>query len=238
MTDNEQPLISHLIELRSRILKAVLSVALLTLVMFPFAGKIYTLIAQPVINNLNDGNGMIATGVLSPFLTPFKLVMILAVIAAMPIILYQMWAFVAPGLYQNEKRIATPVLISSIVLFYLGCLFAYVVVFPILFNFLPSILPEGVTYMPDITSYLDIVVRLFFAFGLAFEIPVVVIILIVLKVTTASQLSQSRPYVIIGVFVVSMILTPPDPSSMILLAIPMWLLFEFGLLMGRALKSS
>ena len=237
MTDQEQPLVSHLVELRSRLLKAVLSVLVLMIVMFPFAGKIYTLIAQPVIENLNQDNGMIATGVLSPFLTPFKLVMVLAVIFSMPIILYQVWAFVAPGLYKKEKRIAVPVLLSSIFLFYLGCFFAYMVVFPILFTFLPSVLPEGVTYMPDITSYLDIVVRLFFAFGLAFEIPVAVIILIVLGVTTPEKLTKSRPYVVIGVLVVSMMLTPPDPSSMILLAIPMWLLFEFGVFMGRFLRA-
>ena len=238
MSDKEQPLVSHLVELRSRLLKAVMAVLVLMVIMFPFAGKIYTLIAQPVIENLDQGNGMIATGVLSPFLTPFKLVMVLSVIFAMPVVLYQAWAFVAPGLYKNEKRIAIPILISAIFLFYLGCAFAYVVVFPILFTFLPSILPEGVTYMPDITSYLDIVVRLFFAFGLAFEIPVAVIILIVLGVSTPDKLTKSRPYVVIGVLVFSMMLTPPDPSSMILLAIPMWLLFEFGVFMGRFLKSA
>jgi sec-independent protein translocase protein TatC len=236
MTDQEQSLVSHLVELRSRLIKAVFTILILIVVMFPFAGDIYTLIASPVINNLSEGTEMIATGVLSPFLTPFKLVIILAVIIGMPMIIYQMWAFVAPGLYKSEKRVATPILLSSIVLFYMGCAFAYFIVFPIIFVFLPSIAPQGVTYMPDINSYLDIVVRLFFAFGLAFEIPVAVIILIMLGVTTAERLAKSRPYVIVGIFVVAMLLTPPDPSTQILLAIPMWLLFEFGLLMGQVLK--
>jgi len=236
MTDQEQSLVSHLVELRSRLIKAVMTILVLIVVMFPFAGEIYTLIASPVLSNLADGTEMIATGVLSPFLTPFKMVIILAVIIGMPVIIYQLWAFVAPGLYKSEKRVATPILISSIVLFYMGCAFAYFIVFPIIFVFLPGIAPEGVAYMPDINSYLDIVVRLFFAFGLAFEIPVAVIILIMLGVTTAEKLAKSRPYVIVGIFVVAMLLTPPDPSTQILLAIPMWLLFEFGILMGQVLK--
>jgi len=236
MTDQEQSLISHLVELRSRLIKAVFTILVLILVMFPFAGEIYTVIAQPVLSNLSQGTEMIATGVLSPFLTPFKMVIILAIIISMPMIIYQIWAFVAPGLYKKEKRIATPILISSIVLFYAGCAFAYFIVFPIIFVFLPGIAPEGVTYMPDINSYLDIVVSLFFAFGLAFEIPVAVIILIMLGVTTAENLAKSRPYVIVGIFVVAMLLTPPDPSSQILLAIPMWVLFEFGIIMGQMLR--
>lgn len=237
MSDQEQSLVSHLVELRSRLLKAVFSVLVLVVVMFPFASEIYTIIAKPVLDNLSQGTEMIATGVLSPFLTPFKMVIILAVIISMPIIIYQIWAFVAPGLYKTEKRVALPILISSIVLFYLGCAFAFFVVFPILFVFLPSIAPQGVTYMPDINSYLDIVVRLFFAFGLAFEIPVAVIILISLGVTSAEKLSKSRPFVIIGILVVAMLLTPPDPSSQVLLAIPMWILFEFGLMAGKILRN-
>ena len=236
MSDQEQSLVSHLVELRSRLVKSVLTVLVLILVMFPFAGEIYTIIAQPVLSNLSEGTEMIATGVLSPFLTPFKMVVILAVIISMPVIIYQIWAFVAPGLYKSEKRIATPILVSSIVLFYMGCAFAYFIVFPIIFVFLPGIAPVGVTYMPDINSYLDIVVSLFFAFGMAFEIPVAVIILIMLGVTTAENMAKSRPYVIVGIFVVAMILTPPDPSSQILLAIPMWILFEFGLIMGQLLR--
>ncbi|WP_154223956.1 twin-arginine translocase subunit TatC [Marinicella rhabdoformis] len=234
--DQEQSLVSHLIELRTRLLRGVFCVLILVVVMFPFAGEIYTLIAQPVLNNLSQGREMIATGVLSPFLTPFKMVIILAVIISMPVIIYQMWAFVAPGLYKSEIRITRPILFSSVFLFYAGCGFAFFVVFPILFDFLPNIAPEGVTYMPDINSYLDIVVRLFFAFGLAFEIPVAVVILIVLGVTTAEKLADSRPYVVIALFVIAMLLTPPDPASQTLLALPMWLLFECGLLMGRSLK--
>ncbi len=237
MSDQEQSLVSHLVELRTRLLRAVASVVILIVVMFPFAGEIYTLIADPVLSNLSQGTEMIATGVLSPFLTPFKMVIILAIIFSMPIIIYQIWAFVAPGLYKTEKRVALPILISSIVLFYLGCAFAFFVVFPILFVFLPGIAPEGVTYMPDINSYLDIVVRLFFAFGLAFEIPVAVIILISLGVTSAEKLARSRPFVIIGILVVAMLLTPPDPSSQVLLALPMWVLFEFGLIFGRMLRN-
>ena len=234
--DQEQSLVSHLIELRARLLRGVYCVLVLVVVMFPFAGEIYTIIAQPVLDNLAQGREMIATGVLSPFLTPFKMIIILAIIISMPVIIYQMWAFVAPGLYKNEKRITRPILFSSVFLFYAGCAFAFFVVFPILFDFLPSIAPEGVTYMPDINSYLDIVVRLFFAFGLAFEIPVAVVILIVLGVTTAEKLSDSRPYVVIALFVIAMLLTPPDPASQTLLALPMWLLFECGLLMGKSLK--
>ncbi len=236
MTDQDQSFVDHLVELRARLVRAVVTVLVLIAVMFPFAGKIYTLIAQPVLDNLSDGTAMIATGVLSPFLTPFKMVIVLAVILGMPVILYQLWAFVAPGLYKHEKRIATPLLISSVFLFYLGCVFAYFVIFPILFKFLPGIAPAGVTYMPDINSYLDVVIRLFFAFGLAFEIPIAVIILIILGVTTAEKLADARPYVVIGLFVVGMLLTPPDPASQTLLALPMWLLFEFGLLMGRMMK--
>ncbi|MCF6301474.1 MAG: twin-arginine translocase subunit TatC [Proteobacteria bacterium] len=237
MADQEQSIVSHLIELRSRLLKAVVSILVFAVLMFPFAGEIYTLIAQPVLGHLAQGREMIAIGVLSPFLTPFKMVLILAVLLSMPVILYQIWAFVAPGLYNHEKRIALPILWSAIFLFYLGCAFAYFIVFPILFEFLPRIAPVGVTYMPDITSYLDIVVRLFFAFGLAFEIPVVVIILILLGVTTAKKLKESRPYIIIGLFVLSMLLTPPDPASQTLLAVPMWILFEFGVFMGSFLKA-
>lgn len=235
-SDKEQGLVEHLIELRQRLLRSVLAVLLIMGVLFPFAGKIYSAVAQPVLNNLSSGGSMIATGVLSPFLTPFKMTIIFAIIVSMPIIIYQIWAFVAPGLYRSEKRIAMPILCSAVVLFYIGCAFAFFVLFPILFEFLPKIAPKGVVYMPDINSYLDIMVRLFFAFGIAFEIPVVVVILIVLGVTTAERLSALRPYVVIGLFVVGMLLTPPDPASQILLAIPMWLLFELGLIVGRSLR--
>ena len=235
MSDN-QTFVSHLIELRSRLIKAVVFVMVIVIVQLPFAGKIYTLMAKPVMAYLPEGSSMIATGVLSPFLTPFKMVFILGIIISMPFILYQIWAFVSPGLYKKEKRIARPLLFSSIFLFYLGCMFAYFVIFPILFQFIPAISPVGVNYMPDINSYLDIVVRLFFAFGLAFEMPIAVILMILMGVTTPEKLANSRPYVIVGVFVVGMILTPPDMISQTLMAIPMWLLFEVGIVMGRILK--
>ncbi len=233
---DQQTFVSHLIELRSRLVKVVVTILIIVIVQLPFAGKIYTLMAAPVMKYLPEGTSMIATGVLSPFLTPFKMVFILSIILAMPFILYQIWAFVAPGLYKHEKRIARPLLFSSIFLFYLGCVFAYFVIFPILFQFIPAISPVGVNYMPDINSYLDIVVRLFFAFGLAFEVPIAVILMILLGVTTPEKLANSRPYVVVGVFVVGMILTPPDMISQTLMAIPMWMLFELGIVMGKILK--
>jgi len=232
----QQTFVSHLIELRSRLIRAVVFLLVIVIIQLPFAGKIYTLMASPVMAYLPEGSSMIATGVLSPFLTPFKMVFILGLIISMPFILYQIWAFVSPGLYKHEKRIARPLLFSSIFLFYLGCMFAYFVIFPILFQFIPAISPAGVNYMPDINSYLDIVVRLFFAFGLAFEVPIAVILMILMGVTTPEKLANSRPYVIVGVFFVGMILTPPDMISQTLMAIPMWMLFEVGIIMGRILK--
>jgi sec-independent protein translocase protein TatC len=233
----QQTFVSHLIELRSRLIKAIITVLVIVVIMLPFAGQIYSIMAQPVMKYLPEGSSMIATGVLSPFLTPFKMVFMLGIIISIPVILYQLWAFVAPGLYKHEKRIAKPLLFSSIVLFYLGCCFAYFVIFPILFQFIPSIAPSGVNYMPDINSYLDIVVRLFFAFGLAFEVPIAVILMILLGVTTPEKLANNRPYVVVGVFVIGMLLTPPDIISQTLMAIPMWLLFELGIFMGRFLKT-
>ena len=234
----EQTFVSHLIELRSRLVKAVVAIIIIMVVQLPFAGKIYTIMARPVMAYLPEGSSMIATGVLSPFLTPFKMVFILSIILAMPFILYQIWAFIAPGLYKHEKRIARPLLISSIFLFYLGCLFAYFVIFPILFQFIPKIAPSGINYMPDMNSYLDIVVRLFFAFGLAFEVPIAVILMILMGMTTPEKLANNRPYVIVSVFVIGMLLTPPDIISQTLMAIPMWLLFEVGIFMGRILKKN
>lgn len=233
---DQQTFVSHLVELRSRLVKVVVTILIIVIVQLPFAGKIYTLMAAPVMKYLPEGSSMIATGVLSPFLTPFKMVFILSLIIAMPVVLYQIWAFVVPGLYKHEKRIARPLLFSSIFLFYLGCFFAYFVIFPILFQFIPAISPVGVNYMPDINSYLDIVVRLFFAFGLAFEVPIAVVLMILLGVTTPEKLAKSRPYVVVGVFVVGMLITPPDMISQTLMAIPMWLLFEVGIVVGRILK--
>lgn len=233
---DQQTFVSHLVELRSRLVKSVIAILILIAIQLPFAGDIYSIMAKPVMVYLPEGSAMIATGVLSPFLTPLKMVFILSLIVAMPYILFQIWAFVAPGLYKHEKRIARPLLFSGIILFYLGCLFAYFVIFPILFQFIPKMLPSAISYMPDINSYLDIVVRLFFAFGLAFEVPIAVIIMILLGITTPEKLSNSRPYVVVGVFVVGMILTPPDMISQTLMAIPMWILFELGIIMGKVLK--
>lgn len=232
-TLQEQPFMSHLLELRDRLMRAVLAVLLLLLVLFPFGNDIYTFIAEPLMKVLPEGASMIATKVASPFLTPFKLSLVAAVFLAMPYLLYQLWSFVAPGLYQHEKRLALPMLASSIFLFYLGAAFAYVVVFPLVFAFLTGTAPEGVMVMTDITEYLDFVLTLFFAFGVAFQIPVATVLLVMAGMATPEQLSSKRPYVVVGVFVVGMLLTPPDVISQTLLALPMWLLFELGVFLSR-----
>lgn len=231
----EQPFLSHLIELRDRLMRVALGIFLLFLVLFPFANEIYTYVASPLMARLPEGSTMIATQVASPFLTPFKLALLAAVFLSMPFTLYQIWAFVAPGLYRHEKRLAVPLLVSSIVLFYLGMLFAYFVVFPLVFAFMVGTTPDGVSMMTDISAYLDFVLALFFAFGVAFEIPIATILLVSTGVTTPEALASKRPYVIVGVFVVGMLLTPPDVISQTLLALPMWLLFEVGILFSRLL---
>lgn len=228
----ENTLISHLIELRSRILKALLSVLLVFLCLAYFATDLYHLLAQPLLDTMPENAAMIATDVASPFFTPFKLTLVLSFFIAIPYVLYQVWGFVAPGLYRNEKRLVAPLLLSSTLLFYAGMAFAYFVVFPIAFGFFTSIAPEGVVISTDISSYLNFVLKLFFAFGLAFEIPVAIILLCWTGITTAESLRAKRPYVIVGVFVVGMLLTPPDVISQTLLAIPMWLLFEVGVIVG------
>ncbi|AGA90620.1 twin arginine targeting protein translocase subunit TatC [Thioflavicoccus mobilis 8321] len=231
----EQPFISHLIELRNRLIRMLVAVGLVFLALFPFANDIYTAVAAPIMAKLPDGASMIATQIASPFLTPFKLALMVAVFVTAPYLLYQLWAFVAPGLYRHEKRLAVPLLISSIVLFYLGMAFAYFVVFPLVFAFFASVTPQGVTQMPDIAFYLDFILKLFFAFGVAFEIPIATILLVAIGAVTPEQLARQRPYVIVGVFVVGMVLTPPDVISQTLLAVPMWLLFELGILFSRIL---
>jgi len=230
-----QSLIAHLIELRDRMLRMVLAVLLIFFSLFYWANQIYTMLAEPLTRHLPDGQQMIAIDVASPFLTPFKLVLVLSVILAMPFILYQLWAFVAPGLYKNEKRLAVPLLISSVLLFYLGIFFAYMVVFPLVFGFFTSIGPEIISVQTDIDRYLTFVIKLFFGFGLAFEVPVATIIVIAMGLTTAEKLAQKRPYVIVAAFIIGMLLTPPDIISQVLLAFPMWLLFEFGLVMSKVL---
>jgi sec-independent protein translocase protein TatC len=225
-------LIAHLIELRGRVLKAVVSVFVVFLCLVYFAQDLYHWLATPLLDTLPENAQMIATDVASPFFAPFKLTMVLSFFIAIPVVLYQIWGFVAPGLYRNEKRLVAPLLFSSTLLFYLGMAFAYYVVFPLAFSFFTSVAPEGVVINTDISSYLNFVLKIFFAFGLAFEIPVAVVLMCWTGVTTPDKLRAKRPYVIVGVFVVGMLLTPPDIISQTLLAIPMWILYEFGIVIG------
>jgi len=229
----EMPLVAHLTELRTRLLRCVIAIFIVFACLFYFAQDIYTFVSAPLRAYLPEGATMIATGVASPFLTPFKLTLVISLFLAMPVVLQQIWGFIAPGLYQHEKRIAVPLLISSILLFYAGMAFAYFVVFPIMFGFFASVTPDGVAMMTDIGQYLDFVLTLFFAFGVAFEIPIATFLLIWAGIVSVETLVKSRPYVIVGCFVVGMFLTPPDVFSQALLAIPMWLLFEAGLIFGR-----
>ncbi|NIR59058.1 MAG: twin-arginine translocase subunit TatC [Gammaproteobacteria bacterium] len=231
--DEEQPLVSHLIELRDRLLKAMLGILVVFLALFPFANKIYTTMAGPLMAYLPEGSHMIAIEVASPFLTPFKLVLVLSIFIAIPWVLHQVWGFVAPGLYQHERRLALPLVVSSSILFYCGVAFAYFVVFPLVFRFLTGTTPEGVEMMTDITKYLDFVLTIFFAFGVAFEVPIATILLVWIGVTSPEALSSKRPYIIVGAFVIGMLLTPPDVISQTLLAVPMWILFELGVLFSR-----
>ncbi len=226
---SSQTLISHLIELRSCLLKALACVLLIFIALSYFASELYSLVAKPLLEHLAPGGGMIATEVASTFIAPIKLAFFLALFISMPYILYQAWSFIAPGLYQNERRFALPLLISSILLFYAGMAFAFFVILPILFGFFTSIAPEGVVVMTDISRYLDFILKMFFAFGLAFEVPILTILLIWSGLTTVESLKSKRPYIIVAAFVIGMLLTPPDVISQLLLAFPVWLLFEFGL---------
>ena len=230
INEKDMPLISHLLELRDRLLKMVVSVILVFVCLIAWANEIYLILSAPLLAYLPDTSNMIATDIISPFLTPFKMTAVLSVFIAMPYILHQAWGFVSPGLYKHEKRFAYPLLFSSIVLFYAGLAFAYFVVFPLAWAFLTAAGPEGIQVLPDISSYLNIVLKMFFAFGVAFEIPVATILLVWTGLTSVESLKEKRPYVIVGVFVVGMLLTPPDVISQILLAVPMWILFELGLL--------
>jgi len=235
-TDVELPLVAHLVELRSRLLRAIGSIAIAFSCLFYFANDIYAYVAAPLQKFLPESSTMIATEVASPFLTPFKLTLFVSVLLAVPFLLYQLWSFIAPGLYRNEKVIAIPLLVSSVLLFYTGMAFAYYVVFPLIFGFFTSVGPEGVAVMTDIGSYLDFVLKLFFAFGVAFEIPVATILLIISGVISAENLAKKRPYVLVVCFVLGMLLTPPDVISQSLLAVPMWMLFEVGIFLGRMIK--
>ncbi|MBL3555712.1 MULTISPECIES: twin-arginine translocase subunit TatC [Marinobacter] len=229
----EMPLIEHLLELRNRLLKMVLAVIICFAIIYPFANELYLLISQPLRDLLPVGQTMIATDITSPFFAPLKLALVLAVFAAIPVILYQLWSFIAPGLYAHEKKLAFPLLFTSVILFYMGASFAYFVVFPLVFGFFTAIGPEGIVELPDIASYLNFVLKMFFAFGVAFEIPIATILLILTGATTPEDLAAKRPYIVVGCFVIGMLLTPPDIISQTLLAVPMWLLFELGILFGR-----
>ena len=234
--DQEMPLVAHLTELRTRLLRCVIAVLLMFAGLFYFAQDIYTIVSAPLRAYLPEGATMIATGVASPFLTPFKLTAWVALFLSIPVLLHQVWGFIAPGLYKHEKRIAVPLLVSSILLFYAGMAFAYFLVFPMIFHFFASVTPDGVAMMTDINEYLDFVLTLFFAFGVAFEIPVATFLVLWVGIVDVETLKRRRPYVIVGCFVVGMILTPPDVFSQTMLAVPMWLLFEVGLLFGGLVR--
>ena len=233
---DSQPFMAHLIEFRDRMLRAIASIALIFIGLFSFSNELYLYVSEPLRQYLPESSTMIATDVTSPFLTPFKLTLVLSLFAAMPYVLYQVWAFVAPGLYKREKKIVIPLFCSSVILFYAGMAFAYYVVFPLVFMFFTSVGPEGVSIMTDIRSYLDFVLKLFFAFGISFEIPIAVVILSWMGAVDPDSLAKKRPYVFILCFVFGMLLTPPDILSQTLLAIPMWLLFEIGIMFGRLVK--
>lgn len=228
----EGTLLSHLVELRERLLKVAAAVVLVFVALLPFSREIFTLVSEP-IRNVLPGQAMIATAVASPLLTPFKLTFFVALIVAMPVVLFQVWAFVAPGLYRKEKRFAIPLLVSSILLFYAGIAFAYFVVFPLMFNFFTSVAPPGVEVMTDISLYLDFITTIVLAFGLAFEVPIATVLVVWTGLTTPEKLASARAYVFLGAFIVGMFLTPPDIISQTMLAVPVYLLFELGIFMSR-----
>ncbi|MBW8822957.1 MAG: twin-arginine translocase subunit TatC [Xanthomonadales bacterium] len=229
-------LIPHLLELRMRILRALIGVGIVLAATMPFSNQLYGWLAQPLLRSLPAGGQLIATGVASPFVTPIKLSFFVALMAAMPWVLYQAWAFVAPGLYQRERRIASPLLASAMALFYIGCAFAYFAVLPAAFVFLAHTTPPGVARMTDINAYLDFVLVIFFAFGLSFELPVALVIAVLMGVVTTRQLREWRGYAVVAIFILAAIITPPDIVSQLMLAIPMCLLYEAGILVARALK--
>lgn len=228
-------LLPHLIELRQRLIRAVLGIVLIFIALFHWAGDIYHYLAKPMMDVLPAGAHMIATDVTTPFFVPMKVTMLVAFVLALPNSLYQAWAFVAPGLYRNEKRLVLPVILSSVILFFVGMSFAYFLVFPIIFGFMNAVTPEGVAMMTDIDKYLSFVMGMFLAFGVTFEVPILVIILVRFGVVSVAQLKEARPYVIVGAFVLAAIVTPPDVLSQLLLALPLCVLFELGLVLARAL---
>ena len=238
MKSKKNSLTSHLLELRNRLLIIISSILICAVLLSPFANIIYSFLSQPLLNSLPEGSTMIAVDVASPFLAPFKLVILLAVAITFPISIYNFWAFIAPGLYSKEKKFLAPILISSAVLFYLGIIFAYYIVFPLIFTFFTSIAPAGVQIATDISSFLNFVIKIFFAFGLAFEVPIITLVVILAELTTVQSLSKKRPYIIVFAFILGMILTPPDVISQILLAIPIWLLFESGLVLAKIITKN
>jgi sec-independent protein translocase protein TatC len=235
-TKKEMTFVQHLVELRDILLHSVIAILVIFIGLFPFANEVYGFIAAPIISVLPQDTNIIAIGVISPFLTPLKMALIMAVYLAMPYLLYQIWKFIAPALYKHEKQMVVPLIVSSTILFYAGILFSFYVVFPVIFGFLSSVGPSVVDFTPDIQYYLDFVLKVSFAFGVAFEVPIATILLIMFGITTVEKLKNNRPYVIIGAFILGMLLTPPDIISQVLIAIPMWLLFEAGLIFAPMFK--
>lgn len=238
MDQQEESFLSHLFELRDRLIRALLSIGIVFVCLFPWAKELYALLAQPLLTKLPLGGQMIATDVVGVFLVPMKVALMVAFLIALPYVLYQVWAFVAPGLYAHEKRLALPLVAASVILFFTGMAFAYFLVFPTVFGFMSKIAPEGVAWMTDIEKYLSFVMSTFVAFGVTFEVPVVVIILVKMRIVELATLKEWRPYVIVGAFVVGAIFTPPDVISQLMLAIPLCLLYELGMLMARFVSNS
>ena len=230
---HEDSFMSHLIELRDRLIRALLAILIVFVCLFPWAKELYNLLAQPLLASLPQGGQMIATDVVGVFLVPMKVALMVAFLIALPYVLYQVWAFVAPGLYAHEKRLALPLVAASVVLFFVGMAFAYFLVFPTVFGFMAKIAPEGVAWMTDIEKYLSFVLSTFVAFGVTFEVPVIVVVLVGIGVVNIAKLKEIRPYVIVGAFVIGAIFTPPDVISQLMLAIPLCLLYELGILLAR-----
>lgn len=236
MSSTSESFISHLIELRKRLLNSVIALLLAFIALFPFAGKLYTLLALPMLDRLPTGGKMVAIGTISSFMGPLKVAMMAAFLIALPYILYQLWRFVAPGLYAHEKKLIWPLIVASTLLFICGMAFAYFVVFPVVFKFVISSAPEGVAVMPDIEQYLSFVLTMFVAFGVTFQVPVAVVLLVRMGVVTTAKLREVRPYVIVGAFIIGAIFTPPDVVSQFMLAMPLWLLYEAGIVVAGWVK--
>ncbi len=232
----EQQFIAHLLEMRDRLLRVVIVYLVIFIALFPFANKLYTLLAQPLLMALPKGGQMIATEVTTPFFVPLKVTMMAAFILSLPFTLYQAWAFIAPGLYRHEKRLALPLIIASTILFLVGMTFAYFLVFPVVFGFMVHAAPSGVAVMTDISKYLDFVITLFLSFGFTFEVPIAVILLVLMGMVSVEKLREIRPYIIVGAFIVGAIFTPPDVISQTMLAVPLWLLYEVGIVMAALMK--